>query len=121
MDDNLKSKLRYRKKMKVTALQNLRIEGVEVCLGKVDLTPLAGTKLRRPIQTIIEKASILLGAGESADGLLPGYWQICEYETEPPEHLRLSDRRDRSCRFDTFDLGEERLPLEIPGLLRLED
>jgi len=108
------------KKMKATAMQNLRIEGVEVRLGKVDTTPLAGGEPGTKFHSIIETASVSLKVGMSAEGLLPGYWRICEYETEPPAHPQLTDRRGGSCRLDTFDFDATEFPVEIPGLLRLE-
>lgn len=106
--------------MKATALQPIRIENVEVCLGKVDLTPLAGTKLRRPMQAIIETASISLGEGESAEGFLPGYWWIRCDEALPPPHPRLSAPEGGRVRLDTFGLGGDDLPLVIPGLIRVD-
>jgi len=106
--------------MKATALQRIRIENVEVCLGKIDLTPLAGTKLRNPIQTIIERGSISLDAGESVDGLLPGYWWIRCDGTLPASHPRLSSPEGDRIRLDTFDLGKNEMPFEIPELIRVE-
>jgi hypothetical protein len=106
--------------VKATALQRIRIEDVEVCLGKVDLTPIAGAKLRNPMQAIVEKASISLDAGKSAEGFLPGYWWIRCDDALPAPHPRLSAPEGDRVRLDTFDLGKEDLPLEIPGLIRVE-
>ena len=106
--------------MTVTALQPLRIEGVEVLLGRIDISPLAGGEPGKKTRAIIEKVSITFETGMVEENLLPGYWTICECESDPPEHPRLSLEGGGRYRFDTFDFEPGELPLEIPGLLIIE-
>jgi hypothetical protein len=91
--------------------------GVEVILGKVDNSPFTGGEPGKKFHAIIETASIRLEPGMEAENLLPGYWTICECESEPPEHPRLSPMGDGRYHFNSFDFEPDELPLEIPGLM----
>jgi hypothetical protein len=106
--------------MTVTALQTFRMTGVDVILGKVDESPFSGEKPGRKFHPIIETASIQFEPGMRAEDLLPGYWTLCDCESEPPEHPRLSAQGDGRYRLDTFDFEPSDLPLEITGLIRIE-
>ena len=106
--------------MTVTALQAFRIEGVEVILGKVDVSPLAGGEPGKKFHAIIETASIAFEEGMVVADLLPGYWSIRDLATPPRGHPRLSLRHEGVYQLDTFDIEVEHFPLEIPGLLRVE-
>lgn len=106
--------------MTVTALQPFRIEGVEVVLGRVDLSPLAGGKPGKKSQAIIETVSITFDEGMVVEDLLPGYWSIRGFTTPPQDHPRLSLRCEGFYRLDTFNLEGKDFPLVIPGFLRLE-
>lgn len=106
--------------MTVTALQGFRIEGVEVFLGSVDLSPLAGGEAGKKSRVIIETVSITFEEGMVVEDLLPGYWSIRNIKSPPQEYARLSLREEGVYRFDTFDLEGKDLPFLIPGLLRVE-
>jgi len=105
--------------MTVTALQAFRIEGVEVILGRVDLSPLAGGEPGKKSRAIIETVSITFEEGMVVDDLLPGYWSIRDFATPPQDHARLSLRYEGVYRLDTFDIEVKDFPLVIPGLLRV--
>jgi len=106
--------------MTVTALQAFRLEGVEIVLGRIDLSPLAGGEPGTKSRAIIEKVSINFETGMVEDGILPGYWSIRNCETNPQDHPRLSLSYEDVYRLDTFDITSEEFPLVVPGLLRIE-
>jgi len=106
--------------MTVTALQNFRMTGVEVILGKVDDSPFTGGVPGRKFSPIIETAAITFVEGMVAEDLLPGYWSIRGFANAPHEHPRLTLQYEGIYQLDTFDLTAEDFPLVVPGLLRIE-
>jgi|GEM_PF-1753122 len=103
--------------MTVTALQSFRLTGVDAILGKVDLAPIAGGEAGRKSRAIIETVSIQFEPGMQAEGLLPGYWTLCDCESEPPSNPRLSSEGNGRYRLDTFDIEPSDTPVEIPGVM----
>jgi len=106
--------------MTVTALQNFRMTGVEVILGKVDDSPFTGGVPGKKFHPIIETAAITFEEGMVAEDLLPGYWSIRDFANPPQDHPRLSLQYEGVYQLDTFDLAADDFPVVIPGLLRIE-
>lgn len=103
--------------MTVTALQSFLLTGVDAVLGRVDLAPIAGGETGRKKGVIIETVSIRLEPGMQVEGLMPGYWTLCDCESEPRSHPRLSSEGNGRYRLDTFDIEPSDTPVEIPGVM----
>lgn len=69
--------------MTVTALQNFRMTGVEVVLGKVDDSPFTGGEPGKKFHPIIETAAITFEEEMVAKDLLTGYWSIRDFANCP--------------------------------------
>lgn len=102
--------------LRVTALQPIRLKGVELFLGFID-HPWKG----KAQPHLSDRAFITLDTGQSAGGIVPGHWCLDKVSQPVADHPRLQKSESGPLVLDTMDLCDtEMQPLEIAGLVRIE-
>jgi hypothetical protein len=102
--------------LRVTALQPIRLKGVELFLGFID-HPWKGKSQPH----LSDRAITTLGTGQTAGSIMPGLWCLDGVSQPVADHPLIQKGESGRLVLDTLNLCDtEMQSLEIAGLVRIE-